>query len=409
MTQGRDPNAAGRLVHTFGVNLFDLIVVVLVVVAIVIGFRSGALPQLFGLLGAVAGGVLAVLALPHLDTPLAALDPSVRAFAVLAGILFAVGIGETVGSAIGRSAAAMLGEGIFGALDRVLGAIVSCAQALLIVWLTGGLLAAGPNLPLAAQAQTSFIVRGLSAILPPPTEIAAELGHVLDVSGLPDLFVGLEPLPAPPVTLPDDPVVRAIAKQAADSTVKVTAATCLVLSSGTGIVIARGYVVTNAHVVAGASTVRVSAGSQVFDSVPVFFDPELDVALLWTPQLRALPLRFASADPHRGATGAALGYPRGGGLTVVAAAVAGAYEARGRDIYGRTQVTRRILELRARIDQGDSGGPLVLTDGTVGGVVFAEARTDPEVGYALSPTAVAIAVAPSLGRTGGVPTGECIR
>ena len=46
-------------------------------------------------------------------------------------------------------------------------------------------------------------------------------------------------------------------------------------------------------------------------------------------------------------------------------------------------MTRPILELRAEIDQGDSGGPLVLADGTVGGVVFAEARTDEEVGYAL--------------------------
>ena len=52
--------------------------------------------------------------------------------------------------------------------------------------------------------------------------------------------------------------------------------------------------------------------------------------------------------------------------------------AQGRDIYGEQRVSRMILELRAAIDQGDSGGPLILADGTVGGVVFAEARTDDE-------------------------------
>ena len=70
---------------------------------------------------------------------------------------------------------------------------------------------------------------------------------------------------------------------------------------------------------------------------------------------------------------------------------------------------RQILELRAEVDQGDSGGPFILADGTVGGVVFAEARTNDQVGYALTPTSVATAVQPQIGRTGPVPTGPCIR
>jgi S1-C subfamily serine protease len=390
------------------VNLFDLAVVVLVAIALMVGFRSGALPQLSGLAGALLGGVGAILLLPHLEAPLAAIEPSFRAFVVLAGLLFAVGIGEAVGSAIGRTAAARLGEGIFGALDRVMGAIVGSGQALLIVWLTGGLLAAGPSEVLAAQAQTSFVVRGLSNVLPAPTEIAGALARLLDDSGLPDLFVGLEPLPAPPVDLPDDPLVAELAKVALPSTVKITAATCLTLSSGTGFVVERGYVVTNAHVVAGASTVRIGLGDRAFDAVPVFVDPDLDIALLYVPQLDAPPLRLATSDPERGATGATFGFPGGRGLDVQPAAVAGAYQATGRDIYGENRVTRSILELRAKVDQGDSGGPLILADGSVGGVVFAEARTDADVGYALSPLAVRLAIAPAVGRTSGVSTGACI-
>lgn len=389
-------------------NLFDLVVVALVAVAVIVGFGSGALPQIGGLIGALAGGLLAITALPFLEAPLAALDPGPRAFAVLIGILFVIGVGEAIGSAIGRAVGTRLGEGLFGALDRVAGSLVGAVQALLIVWLVGGLLAAGPMLGLASQAQTSVVIRGLNGLLPAPTEIATELSHLLDDTGIPDLFVGLEPLPAPPVDRPDDPVARAIAAVAEPSTVKVAAATCEQLSSGTGFVVAPGYVVTNAHVIAGARTVRVAIGDDAYDAVPVLVDSDLDVAVLWAPRLDAPALRFAADDPDRGDTGATLGYPHGGALRIQPAAVAGAYSAQGRDIYGRDRVTRSILELRAEVDQGDSGGPLVLVDGTVGGVVFAEARTDEEVGYALSATSVAIVIAPAIGRTGAVATGDCI-
>ena len=90
------------------------------------------------------------------------------------------------------------------------------------------------------------------------------------------------------------------------------------------------------------------------------------------------------------------------------AAVAGSYDAVGHDIYDRSQVTRRIVELRAAIEPGDSGGPLILPDGTIGGLVFAESRADPDVGYALSPTTVSTRIAPAIGRTGAVDTGPCI-
>ena len=70
---------------------------------------------------------------------------------------------------------------------------------------------------------------------------------------------------------------------------------------------------------------------------------------------------------------------------------------------------RDIVEIRSDIDRGNSGGPLVLADGTVGGVVFAEARTDDEVGYALASRAVSDRIAPSVGRTERVTTGECLR
>jgi S1-C subfamily serine protease len=195
------------------------------------------------------------------------------------------------------------------------------------------------------------------------------------------------------------------------STLKVAAATCRLSSLGTGFVVRSDYVLTNAHVIAGANSrgIRVAtADGRLLDAVPVLFDPQLDVALLHVENLHLRALPLAVTDPGRGSVGATLGYPNGGGLVVLAAAVAGRYPATGYDIYGERQVRRDILELRAAIERGDSGGPLVLSDGTVGGVVFAEARTNAEVGYALTPTAVSQTIAPGLGQVAAVDTGHCL-
>ena len=392
-------------------NPLDLIAILLVIVALILGARSGAIPQVGGLLGAVAGGTIAVLLLPAFADPLSAVDPAIRPRLVVGGLIGSVGLGESVGAALGRWVLRGLGSGLLSGADRIAGAMLGAAQALLIVWLTGGLLAEGPLPRLAEAAGNSVVVRTMSTVLPPPTEFAVELRTWLDASGLPDVFIGLEPQPAPPDERPDSAVANAIAAGAEASILRVAAATCGLSSLGTGFVVRSDYVLTNAHVVAGATSkgIRVTTlDGRLLDALPVLFDPRLDVALLHVGDLRLRVLPFATTDPDRGSVGATLGYPSGGRLTVLAAAVAGRYPATGHDIYGREQVRREILELRAAIEQGDSGGPLVLSDGTVGGVVFAQARTNPDIGYALSPTAVARAIAPWFGQTAAVETGPCL-
>ena len=353
-------------------NVIDALAVVLVVFAAIAGHRSGALPQLGGILGAVA-------------------------------------VGEMIGSGLGGAVGHSLGRGVLSTVDRGAGMVVGVAQALLILWLAGGLLAVGPLPRISSQVQTSTAIRALTAILPPPVEFADGLGRLLDASGLPDVFVGLEPPPAENIQRPSDPQAERIAHAAIASTARIAARACGASLSGTGFVVAAGYLVTNAHVVAGSDRVWVVLGQDVFDAKVVMFDPELDIAVIRAPDVRAPALRFAARDPGRGTGAAAIGYPEAGPLSVVAAAVAADYLAVGRDIYGRGRIRREILELRADIQQGDSGGPLVLPDGTVGGVVFAESRTEPDVGYALAPVPVSIAVEAVLGRTAAVGTGRCAR
>jgi len=391
------------------VNLFDAFAVVFVVIAVLLGLRSGALPQIGGFIGALIGGGLAVLAVQLLEEPLTDVDPTIRPFLVLIGLFGAVIIGESIGSAVGAWLGSGVRRSVFSGVDRLGGGLVAGAQAILVLWLAGGLFAVGPMPRLAEAAKTSAIVRTLNTSLPPPTELAFALGRLLDASGLTDVFVGFEPLPAPPVERPADPEARAIAAAAEASTLKVQAGTCGLESTGSGFVIAPGYVLTNAHVIAGGRTIRVNGATGTYDATPVLFDPELDVALLRVPELIAPALHFAGQDPKRGTPAAVLGYPNGGPLRIVAAAVADTYPALGRDIYATEHVRRDIVEIRSDIERGNSGGPLMLPDGTVGGVVFAEARTDDDVGYALAPTAVAERIGIASGRTERVATGECLR
>jgi S1-C subfamily serine protease len=391
------------------VNLLDLLALLGLTAAIIAGIRTGALPQVFGIAGAVAG-VLVILSLaPWLLDVTHGLEPVPRALAVLAAVLGSVLLFEAVGSTLGRSLAGGLQHGMLSGADRVVGGFMGAAQAILIIWLAGGLLAAGPFPSLARTANQSVVVRSVDEFLPPPTVVVGEIAGALDASGLPDVFVGLDPVPLPAVATPSTREARQIADAALASTARIVTRACTEQVTGTGILLAPDYMVTNAHVIAGASSIRVALGDRLVDGIPVLFDARLDVALLHTPGLGGPGVHLATRVPDRGMTGAALGFTGGGPLVVLPAGVAGSYQATGRDIYGMDQVTREILELRAPIDPGDSGGPLVLADGTVGGMVFAESRSDPNVGYALSPVSVGERVQPAIGRTAPVSVGPCLR
>jgi S1-C subfamily serine protease len=391
------------------VNILDVVAILVFVLAVLAGIRTGALPQVFGIGGAITGLLLALNAAPWLIERTHGLEPIPRALVVLGAILGAVILGEALGSAVGRAIGSRLGTGVLSGADRLVGGVLGAAQALLIVWLAGGLMAAGPFPTLARTASQSAAIRTVDQYLPPSTEVIGQIAGALDSSGLPDVFVGLEPVPLQAVDTPTTPEAQRIAAGAEASTTRVTTRACDTQVSGTAFLVAPGYLVTNAHVVAGGSTIRVGTGGALRDAQVVLFDPTLDVAVLHVDGLTGPVLRFAAHDPRRGATGAAIGFAGGGPMVVLPAGVSGAYPATGRDIYGTARVTREILELRAQVEPGDSGGPLVLEDGTVGGLVFAQSRTDPQVGYALTPTSVAARIAPAIGRTGSVPTGACLR
>lgn len=385
-------------------TIVDLVVIVLVVSSAAHGLWVGASTQILSLLGAAAGLVIgAAIAQRVVSQSAGPLNRTLLTLAIIFGAAAALGaVGRTVGlrvwGAVRRIGAAPV--------DAALGAVVAAVGSLLASWLVASMLLSVPLPGLAEAIQRSFVLRAIDRVLPPAPAIVARIGNVLHTRGLPPVFAEFEPAPATPVQPPLPAEVQAAAARGRPSTLKVKGLACGFIEEGSGVVVAPGVLVTNAHVVAGASKPVVYAGTAVLPATPVLFDDNLDLAVLRVPGLTAPALPLAPSDVPRGARGAALGYPGDGPFHVEPAAVRRAFDAVGRDIYNQDIVHRPVYELQARVRPGNSGGPVVTPDGTVIGIVFSKSTFRDDIGYAIRSSVVAARV-----RTAGraaVSTGACV-
>jgi S1-C subfamily serine protease len=367
------------------------------------GYRRGATLQLAGLAGLALGFVIGAWLAPHVAEA-ADSDPGKVALAFGTVLVFGA-VGDAVGSYVGLRVRRRARDTRFGTADAVGGVGLSVAALLLAIWFIGLNLASGPFPTLARELQRSTIVRAVDEVLPPPPALIDQLGSVLGLFGLPDVFAGLPPAPAEPVPQPTSGLAARAAEAARASLVLISGPACDRILQGTGFVVADDLVLTNAHVIAG-SLPRVQWGGRTFDAVAVALDDDLDAAVLRVDGLDAPAIDLMGVEVVRGAGGAVLGYPHGA-YTEQPAAARRAMVAIGRDIYGEEEVRRRIYELQATVRPGNSGGPFVLSDGRVAGLIFGASPTHRDLGYALtSPTLIPFEDAAA--RHGEVDTGRCV-
>ena len=389
-------------------NLLDVFVVLLVMLAAVNGFRRGAALQLTAYAGLIAGLLAGAMLAPVFADLVE--SPFAQAMVALSTLLVLAAIGDGIGWFIGSRFWAIARRSSFRVFDSAIGSIVAVAAVLLTVWFLGVNLSNGPVPGLAREIRGSRVVRALDHALPRPPSLITGMRRFLNRFDFPEIFEGLPPPPAGPVTGPTRGEAAAAAEKAMESTVRILGEACDVIQEGSGFVASDNYVVTNAHVVAGVRSPQVqqqNGGSQV--ATPVLFDPKLDIAVLRIGTNPAPPLALSDSDQRRGAAGAVLGYPGGRGLTFHAAAVRRELEAVGKDIYGQSEVRRSVYELQTTVRPGNSGGPFVLTNGNVAGVVIAASTTDPRIGYAVTSPEVAPLLRAAQGRTQPVSTGPCSR
>ena len=390
-------------------NLIDVLVLLLLVVGLVAGARAGFLGPVLGLIGAVGGFALALVAASLLQEQLLVIEQPMRALVTVLGIgVFVLG-GEAIGAGLGTTMSRGIEFSPLRPFDAVGGAVVGVAHVVLLVWVLSGMLASGMAPSIAAAAQDSVAVRIAAERLPAPTTIAGRLVALLGTTDLPPLFAGIEPPPAAPVGLPSDAETNALAESALGSTGRVASSGCGAgLSVGSGFFVSRTHLVTNAHVVAGSTDTTVTIGGAVRDATVVAYDSAADLALLYVPGASAPPLTLSTQAPVRGTAAAALGFPGGGPLTVTAAGVTATHDIFGPDIYGNGQYSRNVVELRAAIRRGNSGGPLMVGPGLVGGIVFGASRASPDVGYAIGSDEAVERIGPYIGATAAVGTGACL-
>jgi len=147
---------------------------------------------------------------------------------------------------------------------------------------------------------------------------------------------------------------------------------------GSGVVVsAHGQVLTNEHVVAGATKVHVELVTH--ERIPasvVCVDPRLDLALLQLDtQVEGLvPVELRDAAARPGEWVMAVGQPYGLGHTVTVGVVSGLgrdYADLGRPAGLRSDGVWSFIQTDASINIGNSGGPLVDVEGRVVGITTA--------------------------------------
>jgi S1-C subfamily serine protease len=371
--------------------VLDIVVVLMLLGYAVRGWRTGVLGGGLGLVGLVAGAAVALWGAPRLIAHLAILNsrPLLRVIVLMVAVLVLAVAGQGVLGALGRrlrSAAPVPWLRVVDSLFGLAGAVVVAA---LVISLIGA--AVRPVVPRswARTMNDSTALTTIDRVMPDQVgRYASRLTEILDGSGMPRVFSGLFPETIAPAPRPDSSVGHtAKVRKAAASIVKIRtiAESCGRAQEGSGWVSAQHRVVTNAHVVAGASSVSVQPQGEGprLKATVVAFDPDLDLAVLEVPGVDAAPLRRTGAL-ERGAGVVVAGFPQDGPYRVTPARVRGVLQAPGDDIYGGGGVTREVYSLYAGVQPGNSGGPVLTKDGRVAGTVFARSMVDAETGYALT-------------------------
>ena len=142
-------------------------------------------------------------------------------------------------------------------------------------------------------------------------------------------------------------------------------------SSGSGFIITEdGYVVTNYHVISGASSVQVTLyNGDTYDATVIGGDSDYDVAVLKIEASGLQPVTLGeSADVNVGDTVLAIGNPLGELTFSMSQGIVSCCD-RAINVDG---TPFNMLQVDASINPGNSGGPLVNLYGEVVGIVSAK-------------------------------------
>lgn len=369
-------------------NTLDWILVLVVLMYALAGYWQGLIAGACGVVGLLLGGWLGIVVAPKIMGHGGSVGASL-------GALFIVIAAASIGMGLFQFAGVQLRDRLLWqpvrVLDHIGGSALSAAAALVVAWALGvgiqGSLQLGA---LSREVRTSTILGDVNHLMPGgATGLLRKFNDLVASSNFPQYLDPYAPErivstgPVDPAILADPEIRRAEA-----SVYKVRGAnSCGRGVEGTGFLIGPGAVMTNAHVVAGVDQPTVQVNGTSVDAQVVYYNPDVDIAILHFSGSGGTPLRFTTAAvPDQKV--AILGYPEDGPFNVQAARIRAEQRLRSQNIYGQGTVLRDTFSLRGLIRPGNSGGPVVDTNGHVVGVVFAASVTDASTGYALTASQV---------------------
>lgn len=157
------------------------------------------------------------------------------------------------------------------------------------------------------------------------------------------------------------------------------------VGTGSGVIISSdGYIVTNNHVISGATEIEITLNNRKkVKAELVGTDTENDIALLKIATDVDLPyIAFGNSDNAKiGEWVLAVGNPYNLNSTVTA----GIISAKGRDLEGNGNIADSFIQTDAAVNPGNSGGALVNTRGELIGINTAiTSRTGSYIGYSFA-------------------------
>lgn len=157
-------------------------------------------------------------------------------------------------------------------------------------------------------------------------------------------------------------------------------------AGGSGVIISEdGYIVTNNHVIEGATKLRVTLpDGRAFDAKTIGTDPATDVALIKIDASGLPTLPFGSSDDLRlGEWVLAIGYPMELQSTITAGIVSA--KARQLGALNNRYGIESFIQTDAAVNPGNSGGALVNTRGELVGInTIIKTSTGSYVGYSFA-------------------------
>lgn len=383
-------------------NPIDAALAVAGVAALVGGWRLGFARRALSWLGIVVGlaAASALLGIIGQSTP----DTGALLRAIAA--LFVGGtIGNLIGHWLGGRLRSMMEDTPLGAIDSLGGSLIGVASVFLTAWMVLPTMTQVPGWP-AEAARSSVVAGRLTRTLGTPPDLLSGLSRSLGLDAMIDLIPDIDLGGLTPEAPLSSPLDDAVTSAAVRSTVRIQSQGCGMVSSGSGVVVAPGIVVTNAHVVAGGSEFTLTNDGDLSEPAELrAIDALADVAVLASPGLALEPLPVVNTN--EAGTGAIFGYPGGGALAISPYQITTVRTVPSTDIYGEGRADRSIAVVGSRISPGVSGGPLVNQQGEVEGLAFGVAPDNEQLAYAV-PSSDVLRVL-SVAAASAVPSGACTR